>query len=124
MTNVQVGLQQSLDRYFQLKSDEIGFITESTNTLQTHLSRSNLGRLSDDAINPLVSFIRKLLKPLVQLIKGFTGESYRPNFFAKPIETNVAKAAQTADKALKLIKKNILAIEVPVSGPTNRPLNN
>ena len=118
LTELHSGLGKTLDNYVQLRIGDFDFITESIDTMQKGLSRDKLERLSDEAINPLVSFIRKLLEPLVQLIKGYTGESYRPNFFAKPIETNLAKAAQTADTALKVIKKDLQSIEVPVSGPT------
>lgn len=104
---ITANLKSTKKDYIDLKTDAATCIKNTIDTIQTNLSEDKLKKLSDNVLHPFLSFVRKLLQPLVNMVKKMTGEQYRPSFFATSTESNVAKAAEEAHTKLNLLTGQI-----------------
>ncbi len=106
LNTIKGRLNENLETYCtEDRTSTVVFIEQSINIIKEELSGENLNRLSDEEASPFANFIRALLKPICQLCKAIfgSGDAYKPQFFATPIETTFATAAKSVHKSLNEI---------------------
>lgn len=89
------------------KKTQADFVLASIDVLKDSFSGHKLNQLSDSIASPFIAFIRMLLKPIELLVNAFSKNTYKPQFFATNIETDLSQAAKRAHTSLDELKKTL-----------------
>lgn len=111
LNTIRLNLTNTLTGYLQPESTAkpVEFVQQSIKAISDTLDKdSNLHNLSAKEASTLRICLSTILQPLNLLIqKLWSGETYRPRFFAKDPEIKIAQAAEQAHKSLKNLEQQL-----------------
>lgn len=102
LNNLQSDLTKDIQAYADPRQKK-AFIHRVLATFDNCLGEKKLHALTDTIAPPFCTFIRTLLEPLYQILKGWCGAKYMSHFFPSKTEENIAVIAQNAQYRLQEI---------------------